>query len=192
MSVLRLTSRTSTSPISSAFCSPVEPSAAGMAFCACTTSRSTRCGPDVVRPAARSRPRAACQRCASIASSSAEVAGSAPSSNKGVSDSSAAGKLPSSRLSAIKAWSDTRLSVRLRWMEAPSSAICASMAVSQRGSPSSSSRRLRWRMAFSKSDTAAEWPGMSVVTSRSRKRRRSPAGPENSPSMAGVSQSTRR
>ena len=38
--------------------------------------------------------------------------------------------------------------------------------------------RRRWR----------EWPGMSVVTSRSRKRRRSPAGPVKRPSIAGVSQ----
>ena len=47
----------STRRISSAFCSPVEASAAGMFLPACATTRSDKCGPSSVRPAAASRAR---------------------------------------------------------------------------------------------------------------------------------------
>ena len=57
------------SPISSAFCSPVEESAAGMSFSAKTMSRSLRCGPSSVRPAARSAARPALEHAARYQSS---------------------------------------------------------------------------------------------------------------------------
>ena len=41
--------------MSRAFCSPVEASAAGMFLLACVTTRSDKCGPSSVRPAAASR-----------------------------------------------------------------------------------------------------------------------------------------
>ena len=52
----------STRPISSAFCSPVEHTLAGISLGPCPTTRSERCGPSSVRPAARSRSRPARQR----------------------------------------------------------------------------------------------------------------------------------
>ena len=87
------------------------------------------------------------------------------------------------RRSAPARW--TTASARAKCSAAAWAAISDSSALSQSGSALSSSRRLRWRMAFSISATGAEWPGMRVVTSRSRKRRRSLAGPVNSPSMLG-------
>ena len=94
------------SPTSSAFCSPVEPSAAGMSFWAWRTSKSTRCGPVSVRPAARSKAARARPSARSSRSSSAEDSGACRSSNSGVSARRAAGKFWSSRLS-----SDQRLQV---------------------------------------------------------------------------------
>ena len=67
------------------------------------------------------------------------------------------------------------------------------MASSQSASPRrSSSTRLRERSARSSALTRAPCAASTVSTSRSRKRRRSPAGPRNRTSRSGVSQTTRR
>ena len=65
-----------TSPISSAFCSPVEQSSAGMSLAEWRTSRSARCGPSRVRPAARSRLRPDASAARSVSSTS--TAGRSP------------------------------------------------------------------------------------------------------------------
>ena len=106
---------------------------------------------------------------------------------------SAAGNGAAPALSAISATASPAHSRRAAAMATASSAISRSTASSQRASgDGSASRRLRPRMAFSKALTRVPCARSMASTARSRKRRRSDAGPVNRPSIAGVSQTTRK
>ena len=118
-------------PTSSAFCSPVEQSSAGIAFGRWRTRRSERCGPSSVRPAARSRSRPSAS--ARRNRSSTSTAGSRPicASSAPESAMSACGKGPSSGSRSIIAASSRTSSARAAAIATPVSAICVSIASNQ-------------------------------------------------------------
>ena len=97
------------------------------------------------------------------------------------------------RRAASAAESRRTVSARAAATATATSAVSCSAASSQWVSGRGLSRsRLRERSARSSADTLAAWPASTASTSRSRKRRRSEAGPANSWSIAGTSQITRK
>ena len=126
---------TSIRPTSSAFCSPVEQSSAGMSFGRWRTSRSERCGPSSVRPAARSRSRPAAS--AARSSSSTSTAGRAadglfgsPGERDARLRERAVVRQPGRSSPSAAATS----SLRAAAIAVPVSAICASIASNQASS----------------------------------------------------------
>ena len=174
--------------ISSAFCSPVEQSRASARFCVWRTSRS-----------AMMRARTACGRlrrraCATPQAQPAaqlrrprHVAGSSLSARCG------AGKRA---LGAARRQLAVQLLDRVErapaMTAAPASAIVFFEPVQPDGSrtPSRNRRSALAHRASHSARRARAWPASSPNTSRSRKRRRSPAPSRNSRSIAGVSHST--
>ena len=183
----------STSPISSAFCSPVEAWLAAMPFGPYSTSRSVRCGPSVVRPAAASRARFVAQHRAV-----AILHLGRGQLHQGVLDPSVerdAG--PGKRRSADRDCAAARQRAAAPSRRAPPrprSRPRRSRARSRRASArrgfGCSSSRLRERKRRSSALTRLECVPSTASTRRSRKRRRSDAGPPNRPSIAGVSHTT--
>ena len=124
-----------TSPMSSAFCSPVEARAASMPFGPWRTRRSEVWGPVSVRPAARSRWRVSRRllRILSSASSAAVLRDRArPSRPTRASSANGKGDL-SSRRATMSAARRSIVSRRAEAIAMPSSAICLSTASSHGG-----------------------------------------------------------
>ena len=152
----------STRRISSAFCSPVEASAAGTPLPAWVTLRSVRCGPSSVRPAAASRARLSCStggsgprsrpRCAAAAAApSSRRARYRRCGNPGAL-SRAAASAPASRAT---------VSARAAATATATSAVSCSMASSQwRSLVASSNSRLRERKERSSALTRLECGGI--------------------------------
>ena len=126
-------------------------------------------------------------------STSAELRPSRSPSRAPASAIAAAGNGESAGPPAMRSCARLTHSQRAAAMATPSSAISCSIASSQAGLGAGSARSLlRPRMAFSKALKRVPWRRSMASTARSRKRRRSEAGPVNSPSIEGVSQMTRR
>ena len=182
-------------PISSAFCSPVEESAAGMSFSAKMTSRSLRCGPSE---------RAARGAVGGARSPRARRDTKAPSRRRCVRRSRDRSRRRGAIRPAGKATASAASAQRSAQREAPPSrrARAPPRRRARRAPPRprrarpalalSSSSRLRCVSRRSKSRARRPCAASMVSTRRSRKRRRSAAGPVKSPSIAGVSQSMRR
>ena len=186
--VMLLTSRAwaSTSRISSAFCSPVEPSAAGMSLVRARPARSVRCGPSSVRPAAG-------------------VAGAVVAQDRAVAVLDHRRRGGPSSISSIQPDSAIAADGKGRGVVPRAARIAARQAADGLGARGgdrdrelrrlaldgvepvrvdrriSSSSRLRERSEpLERVDAAAECSASTASTRRSRKRRRSPAAPRKS------------
>ena len=176
-------------PISSAFCSPVLASAAGVPVAASVSAMSVRCAPS-----------------AGGAGGGVARAAGGQAVAQPVLHRQRRARLPAARRSGRPGRCGPAGNGRRRRLRAPRSAAppapCARPWRPRRGAPSrpparrarpgpgapSASRRLRWAMAASCAATSRAWPGSSAQTSRSRKRRRPDRPSWNSRSICGVSQ----
>ena len=168
-----------TRPSRSAFCSPVELRAAGMSLAVWVTARSCRWGPSE---------RAAGGRVAGAAGAklSGEIA-AVPALERD-------GRRGRTRR---RARSPAARRARRRYARGPRRVRRHARPFALRARPASLRRDHPRRAACSwpasrlrSARCGAAWLGSSARTSRSRKRRRSPAAPVNSRSIAGVTQST--
>ena len=174
-----------------AFCSPVEECLGGDCLGAVRDGRDRTgaarraCDPPRGRARASSRRRARVSILDVDGGARGQILSIAPSRRAALQGNGLSGSR--ARRASITAARAATASARAAAMATPISAMTTSRPSSRRRASSpSESRRLRCAMARSKRPARVRWPGSKQTIRRSRKRRRSEAGPVNSPSVAGV------